>query len=100
MLIYCEAFKKAPLGAATPRGVIFFGDTHDNEYLIICTFIYMRFSEKVKSYLVEQHIVDGADSLVGVGTVDDAGDLDLAGGDHLDVDVVVGQKTETQMLQR
>ena len=51
----------------------------------------MRFSEKVKSYLVEQHIVDGADSLVGVGTVDDTGDLDLAGGDHLDVDVVVGQ---------
>ena len=35
--------------------------------------------------------MDRADSLVGVVTVDDAGDLDLAGGDHLDVDVVVGQ---------
>ena len=38
--------------------------------------------------------MDGADSLVGVCTVDDAGDLDLAGGDHLDVDIVVGQCLE------
>ena len=42
-------------------------------------------------YLIKQHIVDRRNSLVGIVAVDDAGDLDLAGGDHLDVDVVVGQ---------
>src|SRR5699024_7050935 len=38
---------------------------------------------------VEQAVVDGADGAVGLLAVDDAGDLDLAGGDHMDVDVAV-----------
>ena len=38
--------------------------------------------------------MDGADSLVGILAVNDAGDFDLAGGDHLDIDVVVGQGLE------
>ena len=34
--------------------------------------------------------MDRRNGLVGIPAVDDAGDLDLAGGDHLDIDVVVG----------
>ena len=47
-----------------------------------------------KPFSVEQAVVDGADGAVGLLAVDDAGDLDLAGGDHMDVDVVVGQRLE------
>src|SRR5699024_615015 len=43
---------------------------------------------------VEQAVMDGADGAVGLLAVDDAGDLDLAGGDHMDVDVAVGQRRE------
>ena len=38
---------------------------------------------------VDKCVVDGGNCLVGVGLVDDDADLDLTGGDHLDVDVLV-----------
>ena len=38
--------------------------------------------------------MDGGDGLVGVGFIDDDADLDFAGGNHLDVDILVEQGLE------
>ena len=44
--------------------------------------------------LLDKGVVDGGNGTVGVRLVDDDADLDLAGGDHVDVDVLAADGLE------
>src|SRR5699024_424985 len=45
-------------------------------------------------FLLDECVMDGGDGTVGLGLINDDADLDLAGRDHVDVDVLTGEGFE------
>ena len=45
-------------------------------------------------FLLDECVMDGGDGTVGLGLINDDADLDLAGRDHVDVDILAGKGFE------